>query len=268
MRANAVHANRPMAAIPGEGFFGTTWLGSVLLTRKDRSGGGDGSEGSESDLVAGPRPRKVMFTDAGWSSSVARWAHNPEVAGSNPVPATDRQARCSRTGPAALMGGMTIYEIPLRTLSGEPTSLGRAPGQGPAHRQRRLQVRSDAAVHRAGGAARAVRGTRLQRARRSVQPVRAGRSRARRRRSRTFCSTTYGVTFPLLEKIDVNGENRHPLYAELVTGAGRGGRRGRHPVELREVPGHPGGRGGRPVPSADRSRRRRMVSAVEAQLPV
>ncbi len=28
------------------------------------------------------------FHDAGWSSSVARWAHNPEVAGSNPVPAT------------------------------------------------------------------------------------------------------------------------------------------------------------------------------------
>jgi glutathione peroxidase len=32
----------------------------------------------------------------------------------------------------------------------------------------------------------------------------------------TFCSTTYGVTFPLLEKIEVNGENRHPLYAELT----------------------------------------------------
>ena len=30
----------------------------------------------------------VVFTDAGWSSSVARRAHNPEVAGSNPVPAT------------------------------------------------------------------------------------------------------------------------------------------------------------------------------------
>src|SRR6476619_4954720 len=28
-------------------------------------------------------------TDAGWSSSVARWAHNPEVTGSNPVPATN-----------------------------------------------------------------------------------------------------------------------------------------------------------------------------------
>ena len=32
----------------------------------------------------------------------------------------------------------------------------------------------------------------------------------------TFCSTTYGVTFPIFEKIDVNGENRHPLYDELV----------------------------------------------------
>ena len=30
-----------------------------------------------------------------------------------------------------------------------------------------------------------------------------------------FCSTTYGVTFPLTEKVDVNGEDRHPLYREL-----------------------------------------------------
>jgi glutathione peroxidase len=32
----------------------------------------------------------------------------------------------------------------------------------------------------------------------------------------TFCSTTYGVTFPMLDKLEVNGENRHPLYAELT----------------------------------------------------
>ena len=31
-----------------------------------------------------------------------------------------------------------------------------------------------------------------------------------------FCSTTYGVTFPLFEKIDVNGANRNPVYAELT----------------------------------------------------
>jgi glutathione peroxidase len=32
----------------------------------------------------------------------------------------------------------------------------------------------------------------------------------------TFCSTTYGVTFPLFEKIDVNGDERHPLYEKLT----------------------------------------------------
>ena len=31
-----------------------------------------------------------------------------------------------------------------------------------------------------------------------------------------FCSTTYGVTFPMTEKVEVNGGGRHPLYAELV----------------------------------------------------
>ena len=31
-----------------------------------------------------------------------------------------------------------------------------------------------------------------------------------------FCSATYGVTFPLTEKIEVNGPDRHALYLELV----------------------------------------------------
>src|SRR6185437_4711293 len=31
-----------------------------------------------------------------------------------------------------------------------------------------------------------------------------------------FCSTTYGVTFPLFEKLEVNWSERHPLYAELT----------------------------------------------------
>jgi glutathione peroxidase len=32
----------------------------------------------------------------------------------------------------------------------------------------------------------------------------------------TFCETNYGVTFPLTEKVEVNGDGRHPLYAGLV----------------------------------------------------
>lgn len=36
---------------------------------------------------------------------------------------------------------------------------------------------------------------------------------------KTFCSTTYGVTFPMFAKIDVNGEQRHPLYSKLIAAA-------------------------------------------------
>jgi glutathione peroxidase len=31
-----------------------------------------------------------------------------------------------------------------------------------------------------------------------------------------FCRTTYGARFPLFEKIDVNGANRHPVYQALT----------------------------------------------------
>lgn len=31
-----------------------------------------------------------------------------------------------------------------------------------------------------------------------------------------FCATTYGVTFPMFQKISVKGEDQHPLYAALT----------------------------------------------------
>ncbi|SIO84323.1 glutathione peroxidase [Nocardiopsis sp. JB363] len=42
----------------------------------------------------------------------------------------------------------------------------------------------------------------------------------------TFCSTTYGTTFPMTEKVDVNGEDRHPLYTALVETADAEGHTG------------------------------------------
>jgi glutathione peroxidase len=41
-----------------------------------------------------------------------------------------------------------------------------------------------------------------------------------------FCSTTYGVTFPLTEKIEVNGDGRHPLYQVLTAAADADGETG------------------------------------------
>ena len=37
---------------------------------------------------------------------------------------------------------------------------------------------------------------------------------------RNFCELNYGVTFPLFSKVEVNGENQHPLYKYLKSEAG------------------------------------------------
>ena len=42
----------------------------------------------------------------------------------------------------------------------------------------------------------------------------------------TFCSMTYGVTFPLYEKVEVNGDDRHPLFDELTATADAEGKAG------------------------------------------
>jgi glutathione peroxidase len=42
-----------------------------------------------------------------------------------------------------------------------------------------------------------------------------------------YCSTTWGVTFPMFERIRVNGRSRHPLYAELTKTPDSGGKAGR-----------------------------------------
>jgi len=35
-----------------------------------------------------------------------------------------------------------------------------------------------------------------------------------------FCQVNYGVTFPITEKVEVNGPGRHPLYRELIGDGG------------------------------------------------
>ena len=43
---------------------------------------------------------------------------------------------------------------------------------------------------------------------------------------REFCDTSYHVQFPLFEKIDVNGDQQHPIYAELEQTADADGEAG------------------------------------------
>ena len=48
-----------------------------------------------------------MDITAGWSSSVARWAHNPEVVGSNPTPAT-KNSQVRTWLPETVIGSLII----------------------------------------------------------------------------------------------------------------------------------------------------------------
>jgi glutathione peroxidase len=43
---------------------------------------------------------------------------------------------------------------------------------------------------------------------------------------KTFCETSYGVTFPMFEKIEVNGDNQHALYEQLTKTADAEGHSG------------------------------------------
>ena len=45
-----------------------------------------------------------------------------------------------------------------------------------------------------------------------------------------FCSLNYGVTFPMMAKIDVNGENADPLYDYLKSQKGFAGFDSAHPI--------------------------------------
>ena len=84
----------------------------------------------------------------------------------------------------------------------------------------------------------------------------------------TFCSTTYGVTFPLLAKTDVNGADRHPLYAELTKTADDGGEAGDIQWNFEKFLLAPDGKvvkrfRPRTVPDAPE-----VISAIEAVLPL
>ncbi|RKS73817.1 glutathione peroxidase [Motilibacter peucedani] len=82
-----------------------------------------------------------------------------------------------------------------------------------------------------------------------------------------FCSATYGVSFPMYEKLEVNGPEQHPLYAELTAVADDAGEAGDVQWNFEKFLVAPDGRvvrrfRPRTVPDAPE-----VVSAVEDVLP-
>ena len=109
---------------------------------------------------------------------------------------------------------MTIYDIPLHTLDGEPSSL--APYDGKPVLV--INVASKCGLTPQYEGLEQLQKTYADRDFSVVGfPCNqfAGQEPGTAEEIQTFCSTTYGVTFPLFEKIDVNGENQSPIYATL-----------------------------------------------------
>ena len=83
----------------------------------------------------------------------------------------------------------------------------------------------------------------------------------------TFCSTTYGVSFPLLAKTDVNGPDRHPLYEQLTAQPDAAGEAGDIQWNFEKFLISPQGEVvGRFRPRTD-PQAPEVLAAIEAQLP-
>jgi glutathione peroxidase len=110
---------------------------------------------------------------------------------------------------------VTLYDIPVKTLSGEDSSLGALAGKTLLV----VNVASKCGLTPQYAALEALH-TRL--ADRGFAVVGfpcnqfMGQEPGTAEEIEEFCSTTYGVTFPMFEKIEVNGDGRHPIYDELT----------------------------------------------------
>ena len=106
----------------------------------------------------------------------------------------------------------TLFDIPLKTITGEATTL--APFQG--HVLLIVNTASKCGLTPQYEGLEQLQKTYEDRGFSVVGfPCNqfAGQEPGTAEEIQTFCSTTYGVTFPLFEKIDVNGEDQSPIYA-------------------------------------------------------
>ncbi|MFD8687379.1 MULTISPECIES: glutathione peroxidase [unclassified Streptomyces] len=161
---------------------------------------------------------------------------------------------------------MTLHDIPLHTLTGEPTTLGAYSGQA---------VLLVNVASKCGLTPQYAGLERLQKEYGdrgfTVLGVPCnqfgGQEPGSSEEIRTFCSTTYGVSFPLLAKTDVNGAGRHPLYAELTQLADADGEAGDIQWNFEKFLISPAGEPVARIRPRTEPEAPEVVAAIEAQLP-
>ena len=117
---------------------------------------------------------------------------------------------------------MTILDIPVKTLAGQDSSLGAVASPGPGSPSRALLVVNVASKCGLTPQYTALEKLHEQFAARGFAVVGfpcnqfGGQEPGTAEEIAEFCSASYGVTFPMFEKIEVNGPGRHPIYASLT----------------------------------------------------
>jgi glutathione peroxidase len=161
---------------------------------------------------------------------------------------------------------LSLYDIPLTTLDGQPGSLGDLAGKtllvvnvaskcgltpqynGLERLQERFAERGFSVVgfpcNQFGG-----------------QEPGTGEEIAQ------FCSASYGVTFPMFEKLDVNGPRQHPVYAELTALPDGGGSAGEVQWNFEKFLISPDGKPLARFRSLTDPESDEVVEAIEANLP-
>ena len=81
-----------------------------------------------------------------------------------------------------------------------------------------------------------------------------------------YCSTTWGVTFPMFEKVKVNGKSAHPLYKELKKTEDASGKAGRVSWNFEKFVVLPGGEVHRFRPTTEPDAPE-IVGLIESSLP-
>jgi glutathione peroxidase len=110
---------------------------------------------------------------------------------------------------------VTIFDIPVKTLAGQDSSLGSQSGKT-------LLVVNVASQCGLTPQYTALEKLHEQFATRGFAVVGfpcnqfGGQEPGTAEEIAEFCSTSYGVTFPMFEKIEVNGPGRHPIYVQLT----------------------------------------------------
>lgn len=120
---------------------------------------------------------------------------------------------------------MTVMDIPFHTIDGEPTSLSAYAGKvilvvnvasrcGLAPQYEKLEALQETYGDR-GFTVVGFPSNQFLQELGSTDAI------------KEYCSTTWGVTFPMMEKVRLNGRNAHPLYQELTKTPDDEGKAGR-----------------------------------------